>query len=97
MTTRTSHSLPARNMAACPAELPPPSTTTGFPAQTFASVSVAAYAMPAPSSSLQRSTGGRRYSAPVATTTDRAGTSLPSSSRTTCQPAWGTNPATRQG
>ena len=51
MTTRTSHPLPARNMAACPAELPPPSTITGLPAQTFASVSVAAYAMPAPSSS----------------------------------------------
>ena len=32
----------ARNMAACPAELPPPTTSTGTPAQARASSSVAA-------------------------------------------------------
>ena len=42
MTTVTGLPLSARNTAACPAELPPPTTTTGSVAHSRASVSVAA-------------------------------------------------------
>ena len=41
-TTQTGEPASARNIAAWPAELPPPTTTTGEPAQACASRSVAA-------------------------------------------------------
>ena len=42
ITTVTALSWSARNTAACPAELPPPTTTTGSPAISRVSTSVAA-------------------------------------------------------
>ncbi len=38
----TAEACAPRKIAACPAELPPPTIVTGSPAQTWASISVAA-------------------------------------------------------
>src|SRR5690606_13271082 len=58
-----------RYTAPCPAELPPPTTTTSWPVLAFASIGEAQYQTPRPSSSLSPAQFGRRYRAPVATMT----------------------------
>src|SRR2546430_2284290 len=68
----------ARKTAACPAELPPPTSTTSAPAHIFASIAEAQYHTPRPSNSLNRGTSGRRYRAPLAITTVRARSVRPS-------------------
>ena len=50
----------ARNTAAWPAELPPPTSATSLPAHMLASSADAQYQMPRPSNSVSRGTAGRR-------------------------------------
>ena len=49
-----------RNTAACPAELPPPTSTTSQPAHILASRPEAQYQTPRPSNSSMRPSDGRR-------------------------------------
>src|SRR5437762_2669895 len=49
----------ARNTAACPAELPPPTSATSAFAHIFASSADAQYQTPRPSNSFRRGTSGR--------------------------------------
>ena len=85
--TGTCAAVRARNIAACPAELPLPITTTTDPPQNRTSRSVAAQWTPMPSNSASRSTAILRYCIPVATTTAMAQTCAPSSSRTCHSPS----------
>src|SRR5262249_20276085 len=49
-----------RNTAACPAEVPPPTTTTSSPAHIFASIGDAQYHTPCPSIAARFAHSGRR-------------------------------------